>query len=61
MLEVINKRQIHDIGYKEQEEIKQIRRQVIEYEHPTVGTTMGDQVLAEGVDDYSMSVEQMRK
>ena len=42
MLEVINKRQIHDIGYKEQEEIKQIRRQVIEYEHPTVGTTMGD-------------------
>ena len=61
MLEVINKRQVHDIGYKEQEEIRQIRRQVIEYENPTVGTTMGDQVLAEGADDYAMSVEQMRE
>jgi len=61
MLEVINKRQVHEIGFREQEEIRSIRRQIIEYEQPTAGTTRGDQVLAEGLDDFDISVDQMRK
>ena len=32
LLEVVNKRQIHDIGHREQEGIKQLRREIIEYE-----------------------------
>ena len=42
MLEIINKRQVQDIGYREQQEIREIRRQIIEYEAPVTGTTRGD-------------------
>ena len=32
MLEVVNKRQVNDIGHREQEEIRKIRREIIEYD-----------------------------
>ena len=61
MLEVVNKRQVKEIGYREQQEILKIRREIIEYEQPTVGTTKGDRLLAEGLEDFEMNPAEMRK
>jgi len=61
LLEVVNKRQVNEIGHREQEEIRKVRREIIEYEQPTTGTTRGDKVLAEGMDDFDMGVVEMRK
>ena len=57
LLEVVNKRQVNDIGHREQEYIRKLRREIIEYDQPDVGTTHGDRILAEAdedikVDDY---------
>lgn len=57
LLEVVNKRQVNDIGHREQEGIRKLRREIIEYDQPDVGTTLGDRILAQAdeemrVDDY---------
>ena len=57
LLEVVNKRQVNDIGHREQEGIRKLRREIIEYDQPEVGTTLGDRILAQAdeemrVDDY---------
>ena len=51
LLEVVNKRQVHEIGFRERSEIEKIRKEIIEYDQPTVGTTAGDRILAQGVGD----------
>ena len=61
LLEIVNKRQVHDIGHRETEEIRKIRREVIEYEQPTIGTTLGDRLLAEGFDGMEVNIKDMRK
>ena len=48
LLEIVNKRQLHEIGYRQREEIKKLREEIISYDQPTVGTTAGDRFLAQG-------------
>ncbi len=45
-----------DIGHRETEEIRKIRKEIIEYEQPTAGTTLGDRLLAEGFEDANVNV-----
>ena len=59
MLEVVNKRQVHDIGHREQEEIKKIRQEILEYDQPTVGTRIGDAILA--AQQEEMDIEKFQK
>ena len=61
LIEVVNKRQIHEIGYREREEIRKLRQEIIEYEMPTLGTHAGDRLLAEGLDSDDVSVEDLKK
>jgi hypothetical protein len=48
LLEIVNKRQLHEIGYRQREEIKKLREEIISYDQPTTGTTAGDRFLAQG-------------
>ena len=69
LVEVVNKRQIHEIGHREQEEIRKLRREIIEYEQPDIGTTAGDRILAEGldpeagvdIDDYRAQISKINR
>lgn len=61
LLEVVNKRQVHEIGHREQEGIKKIRREIIEYDQPKVGTRDGDKILADKEDDPDTQVEDYRR
>lgn len=58
LVEIVNKRQIHEIGHRQREEIKKIRQEIIEYEYPTLGTYAGDRLLAEGLCEDDLSVEE---
>lgn len=61
LIEFVNRRQIHEIGHRQNEEIRKIRQDIIEYEMPTLGTYAGDRLLAEGLVDEDLSVEDVKK